>query len=314
MDTFDPNLTLGAYQIGAMASFMLFGMTITQVYIYFTRFHDDRPKLKAFVAFVFLCEVGHALSIGDSLYRFTITDYGKDENPFLLRAPKTLLIAVLFSGIIGPSVQSFFSHRIYILSQSLLLPCIIWSIAFLRFLSSTVVGITGLMMSSMESYVEQWGWLVTTTWGISVANDVVITGTLAFLLYRRRGDMNRTVALLDKLIKWTVETGMLTSSTGIIMLIFFVRMKNSLIWLAMFTIGARLFANSLLASLNSRIGIREMARSSVIIPNSVLVVRRSTDRPTVFKFRELSRLLKIIVRLRGSTFRSTESEGIYLLA
>ncbi|KAJ7223293.1 hypothetical protein GGX14DRAFT_163718 [Mycena pura] len=124
-----------------------------------------------------------------------------------------------------------------------------------------------MMSSILASYVEQWGWLVTTAWSISVANDVVITGTLAFLLYRRRGDMNQTVALLDKLIKWTVETGMLTrsclcsmrasglyltspdySSTGIIMLIFFARMKNSLIWLAMFTIGARLFANSLLAS------------------------------------------------------------------
>jgi hypothetical protein len=44
MDCFE-----GALQIGVLISYVLFGVTTTQTYIYYSRFPDDSPKLKAFV-------------------------------------------------------------------------------------------------------------------------------------------------------------------------------------------------------------------------------------------------------------------------
>lgn len=39
----------GALQIGVLVSYVLFGVTTTQAYIYYDRFPDDSPKLKALV-------------------------------------------------------------------------------------------------------------------------------------------------------------------------------------------------------------------------------------------------------------------------
>jgi adenine-specific DNA glycosylase len=41
--------SLGALQIGIFVSHVLFGVTTTQTYIYYTRFPEDSPKLKALV-------------------------------------------------------------------------------------------------------------------------------------------------------------------------------------------------------------------------------------------------------------------------
>jgi hypothetical protein len=39
----------GAVEIGVLVSYVLFGVTITQTYIYYSRFPDDSRKLKALV-------------------------------------------------------------------------------------------------------------------------------------------------------------------------------------------------------------------------------------------------------------------------
>jgi hypothetical protein len=40
----------GALQIGVFVSHVLFGVTTTQTYIYYSRFPDDSPKIKALVS------------------------------------------------------------------------------------------------------------------------------------------------------------------------------------------------------------------------------------------------------------------------
>ncbi|KAJ7708047.1 hypothetical protein B0H17DRAFT_1325068 [Mycena rosella] len=54
------NTTIGALQIGVLISYVLLGVTTTQTYIYYCRFPDDSPKLKALVAAVWVCEMAHA--------------------------------------------------------------------------------------------------------------------------------------------------------------------------------------------------------------------------------------------------------------
>ncbi|KAJ7854598.1 hypothetical protein B0H13DRAFT_2081094 [Mycena leptocephala] len=256
--SFNVNTTLGAYQIGVLVSYMLFGVTTAQTYIYYGRFPDDSPKFKALVAFVWVCEVAHALCIGHTLYIYTVSDYVHPER--LDRAlPKSLPAAILFSGIIAASVQGFFSFRIYAFSKKLCIPLLIWAMAFLRVLACTVLFAGALGMTFWARYEAQWEWLFMAKWTVSSVNDLTITVTMLFLLNKQRINVHaRTAALMDKLITWTIETGMVTSATGIVMLACFVTMKNNFIWVAFFAISARLFSNSLLASLNSRATLRAM--------------------------------------------------------
>ncbi|KAJ7823853.1 hypothetical protein B0H14DRAFT_2825488 [Mycena olivaceomarginata] len=243
--SFNVNTTIGIFQIGVLISYVLFGVTTTQSYIYYSRFPEDSSNLKALVAFVWICELGHAICMGHALYIYTILDYAHPER--LLGAfPISGSISPFFVGLIVACVQGFFSFRIYALSKRLYIPILSWTMSLMRLAAHTVMGVEAVRMTSWASYEAQWRPLLTAIWIVSAANDVLITTTLVYLLYRQRSHVHkRTVAVMDKIILWTVETGMLTSVSGI-MMICFLTMEN-FVWLAFYAVEARVFSNSLLA-------------------------------------------------------------------
>ncbi|KAJ7857280.1 hypothetical protein B0H14DRAFT_695749 [Mycena olivaceomarginata] len=163
-------------------------------------------------------------------------------------------------------VQGFFTYRIYVFTKRLYIPMISWCMSFLRLLGITTVFVTELQMTSISGYVEQWGWLFTTVWCVSVANDFTITATLvAHLMSHRSRIHKRSVPLVDKLVMWTIETGMLTSITAIVVMVCFVTMRDNFIWLGVYVTVPGLFSHSFLASLNSRAKLREMRDSLPIL-------------------------------------------------
>ncbi|KAJ7867149.1 hypothetical protein B0H13DRAFT_2352030 [Mycena leptocephala] len=203
------------------------------------RFPDDSRKLKALVAFVWICEVGHALCIGHSLYVYTISDYAHPEH-VLGPTPKSLETTGIFSGVIAACVQGFFSFRIYAFSKKLYIPFLSWVMSVLRLLGCMVLFVGGLGMKSVNGYVVQWEWLASFVWSISTTNDVMITATLVVLLRNRRNNVHmRTAALVEKLILWSIETGMLTSAISIATLVCFVAMEENFIWIAFWVVSAR---------------------------------------------------------------------------
>ncbi|KAJ6571601.1 hypothetical protein B0H19DRAFT_663107 [Mycena capillaripes] len=240
---FNSTGTLGAFQIGVLVSYVLFGVMNTQTYIYFGRFPNDSTKLKALVAFVWVCELADVLCVGNSLYIYTISNYAQPER-ISGAIPKSLDAAIPFSGIIivcgTPTVlarsvrswslvQGFFAFRIYTLSKKLYIPIIICALSLVRLAVNTTIFITSLHMVSLSSYKERWEWLYTVGWSISAVDDLGITVILVIVLCRKRTHAfeERTVALVDKLILWTIETGLLSSASGIITMICFLTMKGN---------------------------------------------------------------------------------------
>ncbi|KAJ7237139.1 hypothetical protein C8J57DRAFT_1194192 [Mycena rebaudengoi] len=263
--------TLGALELGVLLSYLLFGVTTTQLYVYHTRFPDDNWKLKLLVAFVWACEATHSACVAHTLYLYTILNYGNPKS--LIQAlPFTFDTAVLFTSIITAFVQGFFAYRIYILGKRrIMVPAISWAISTFRLIACLGIFGAGVRMTSLVIYEAQFGWLMNTVWAISAVNDIGITVSLVYLLYTQRNEIHsKTVPLIDKLIFWTIETGMMTSAWALLTLIFFVAMGHNFVWLAIYIIGARVFSNSLLASLNGRSTLRAMEAptSGIHIPTT----------------------------------------------
>ncbi|KAJ7108577.1 hypothetical protein C8R44DRAFT_884641 [Mycena epipterygia] len=184
MASLNPNVTIGAYEIGVLASYVLFGVTTTQTYVYYGRFPDDPRRVKFLVAFIWSCEMAHAVCIGHSLYQMTVSDYGHPERLILI--PRSLAAAVLFSGIIGAGVQAFFASRIYGLSKSLYIPCLSWTLSFSRLLGSITVVVYGFRIKTIPAFDMQWAWLLNSLWSVASANDLIIAATLVYWLNRQR--------------------------------------------------------------------------------------------------------------------------------
>ncbi|KAJ7857270.1 hypothetical protein B0H14DRAFT_695446 [Mycena olivaceomarginata] len=188
----------------------------------------------------------------------TISDFGQFFR-ILGPAPKSLGVSFFSGGVIIVAVQGFFSYRIYAFTKRLYIPILSWSMSFVRFLGTMAIFVTALRMTAISGYEEQWGWLLTIVWCVSVANDLTIAAALVANLISHRSHIHkRTVVLVDKLVVWTIETGMLTSIMAIIVMVCFVTMKDNFIWLGVYVTVPGVFSNSFLASLNSRAKLRAM--------------------------------------------------------
>ncbi|KAJ7052231.1 hypothetical protein C8F01DRAFT_1337638 [Mycena amicta] len=244
---FDPNPTLGAILIGTLLSTILFGVTTAQAYLYSTRFPEDSPRIKATVALVWICEAAHVGCVSHTLYTWLVTDYAHPER-LLGRAPGSMPAFVLLTVIIAVCVQVFFSYRIYVLSRSRIIPYFTFALSFVRMGLGLAIFSLTLQTSSLAELSAKYQWLLLTMWSLSAVEDITITTSLVYLLWVQRKKVHKqTTAFLDKLIMWTIETGVVTSMFTVVMLICFHVMPHNLIWLGLFTIEARLFANSLFA-------------------------------------------------------------------
>ncbi|KAF8191672.1 hypothetical protein K438DRAFT_1830924 [Mycena galopus ATCC 62051] len=251
------NSTLGAPLIGVLLSYVLFGVTTTQVYIYYGRFPNDSPKLKFLVAFVWLLEVANGICIGQSLYQCLISDYSRPDQ--LAYVPQSLLVSSLLAVVIAFCVHGFFSFRIYTLSKLAYIPTFISIFAVLRLgLAIFLLAWSGRHVTVLD-ITGKAGWVLVVIWGTSSTAELLIATTMVYTLYHQSTDLSgRTVELVNKIIKWTIETGILLSATTTLTLILFLAMRDNYIWLAVYVVQAKLYSNSLLASLNSRATLRAM--------------------------------------------------------
>ncbi|EPQ58599.1 hypothetical protein GLOTRDRAFT_35895 [Gloeophyllum trabeum ATCC 11539] len=236
---FDPNATLGALQVGCLLSTFLFGIVTVQTFMYYQTAPNDRSVLKILVREIpsQWLELGHTICVCHTLYITTITDYGHPER--LVKTPISLSVSILFSGIVGPLVQSFFAYRMWVIAGSPYLPICCWSLSGLRFIGSVIAAAEAFRMKSLSQYESQWQWLLTAILAVGAANDVIIASSLSYALNRQRNTvMRETVALVDKLVLYTIRKSVYTLCVANWMSCNLL-IPSSVVWLAIFMFLAK---------------------------------------------------------------------------
>lgn len=244
--------TVGALEIGVMVALFLFGLVSVQTASYYRKYPNDVWQTRTLVAIIWILELAHSALTAHSVYWVTVIHYGRSET--LDRFPISLIAAVFLSGIIGPAVQAFFANRVRRLTGIWAIPCICWLLCVLRCMSLFAAALTAHHSNSIPQFKNEWQWLLVSSLAISLIADIMIAGSLCCHLFYRRGSgglFARTKRMIDRLILWAIQTGLLTSIATVTMLILFIMVAN-LAWLAVFLIIPQLFSNSLMASLNAR--------------------------------------------------------------
>ncbi|KAJ3807215.1 hypothetical protein EV368DRAFT_85926 [Lentinula lateritia] len=272
------NSTLGVLEIGILISGVLFGVVTTQVYVYHKNFPKDSLWLQiGLVDGMWLIELGHTMCIFHAIYFYTVANYGDPKA--LLVAPVTLGIAVVLHGITTILVQAYFTYRIFRFSKKpYLIPIFSTFLMFAQLLAVTTLSAEAIKVAqiSLGLYLEKWEWLLLTTLWLRVAADLTISSSLVFFLYQQRDNAYKsTVLVVDRLIRWTIETGVITSMLGIILVISYLTAKENFAWLALFMVLPKVFSNTLLANMNSRASLRTMQTSVEVSGTSGPVTNRS---------------------------------------
>ncbi|KAF9782614.1 hypothetical protein BJ322DRAFT_1110494 [Thelephora terrestris] len=265
--------TFGAALIGVIVASVLYGVSCSQVFYYFNHYSKkDGPATKAVVIAALVSDTVHQVLICHTVYSYLVKSFFQPAE--LGKIVWSLIIEVIFNGLTAFLVQTFFAIRIWKFSHrnipitltlsSFVLGefvCVIvyvsraihmdtfQQLATLKPLSMTINVLAGNIAWAESALLP---WLNTPT----VAGDVLITIVFCFLLHRARNNLQRSNTMINLLIAFSVQTGMLTSLCAIASLISISLSPDTFIYICFYFLLGRLYCNSLLATLNVRNAIR----------------------------------------------------------
>ncbi|KAJ7491120.1 hypothetical protein FB451DRAFT_1514575 [Mycena latifolia] len=239
--------------IGTVMNWALLGSLIVQFYIYFLAFPNDPRFSKFLVVAISVAELLQTMS--DS--RDTILTFGAGWGNFALLDDvgwAWFSVPVLGSTIASAG-QMFFAWRIYIIGQSLIVPAVIAAVshrhtAWRRDMDRCshcarqeifAVGMKPLWFA----------WLTAT----ALADLIIVAGTVFYLLKARQPGFRRsTDAVLFRIIKVTVETGLLCALFALVDLSLFIKYNGNNYHLAVCIWLSKVYSNSIMVTriLNSR--------------------------------------------------------------
>ncbi|KAK0238723.1 hypothetical protein EDD85DRAFT_950907 [Armillaria nabsnona] len=231
----------GPMLIGHMLNILLMGVVLVQVYIYMITYEKrDKLWLKAFVLFLLIINLLNTVTQFIYMYNALIIHFMDPE--YLAKVTAVFAISGALTGVISGSVQLFFAWRVKILTSNIWLVAIVYIGA--GSIGSTVEAIkigTFLRFQDIKAWVILW--LVATC-----VADILIT----FRKNHKTG-FRGSDELVDRIIRSTVQTGLITTLCALIDLLTYLLDPTGLHLVFNFPLP-KLYTNTLLSSLNSRGG------------------------------------------------------------
>jgi len=228
-----------------------------QTFLYIKLFPRDSTWVKAIVGAVWILDTTHSLLVYTSVWIEIITNYGDEATIDTIPIP--LALTVITTAILTFIVHCFFSHRIHKLNrasrQQWRFTALILVLAFFRLCCASVTTAEMINMKTFTAFKAKFRWVFTLGLAMSCLVDILITGFLTYSLHTLQSD-KRAFRSLDRAISavvlYTFETNLLTSVATIVSMICWLAMPNNLVFMGLHFIICKLYANSLLATLNSR--------------------------------------------------------------
>jgi len=248
MSVSDAALSLfGPLLVGAFLNAILYGVCIVQCFTYYQTYKKDRKGLRLLVLYLMVMETFNTIINLGLVFEPLVLKFGNPQA--LIAAPKMLIPDAINTVFISTPVQFLAAWRIYVVSESKVMPLII---AF--FGSCSLIG--GSTLSIQVAFFREWAgfhrfdraaivWLAG-----SAAADVIITISLCWTLYRWKTGMKVTDDRVSKIVRLTVQTGLLTTVFTLLDLIIALTVHRGN--LAPDLALAKLYTNSLLSTLNAR--------------------------------------------------------------
>ncbi|KJA27658.1 hypothetical protein HYPSUDRAFT_34777 [Hypholoma sublateritium FD-334 SS-4] len=240
--------------LGHMANWILYGILLVQVYLYYTAFAKDRRILKFIVFVQLLLETTQTVTLAhDIIQHFTIA---YTIGPSVLDEIGTLWLSIpLMIGLIASITQGFYCYRVGVLTQSK------YAVALISMLSvsqlSAAISVTiqvkhGNLATELLSEntiltgIGVWG-------GCSLACDVVIAVIMSYFLRKRDSGFEHTHNIIVRLTRLSIETGCITALSAAALLVLVYLPGHLPYYSIAASIVAKTYSNSMMAILNSRV-------------------------------------------------------------
>jgi len=248
--------TYGALLLGAFLACCLSGIVTVQSFLYIKLYPSDATRTKLTVAVVWFLDTLHTCFVMSSIWNYLIPHFGDVQRVDFI--PWTVAMSIAVTAILTIIVHCFLARRIYRLTKNdwrITGPILI--LAVLRLVSACVTTAEMIRLKSFTEFALKFRWVFTLGLALSSAVDVLITVCLSYYLRSNRTGSLSMDDVIDSLVVYTFETGTLTCAGTVLSMICWLTMPYNRLFLALHFMIAKLYANSLLATLNTRKTLRD---------------------------------------------------------
>ncbi|KAF5338183.1 hypothetical protein D9758_014711 [Tetrapyrgos nigripes] len=201
--------SLGVLELGILISSVLYGISLVQIYDYYAAsFKNDKVFLKITVGFLGIMETIHSVGLWIYLYGQTVSNFGDPEA--LGRIDWTIRVPIVATAMVCFVVQLFFAYRVYVFAHGQTY-FILFTLASLTRMGLTI-GLAAQPISQIDTLISKFWWLIIAGAIVGAVIDMANTVALCLYLKINQTEMWSTKELVNKLVLWTIETGLLTSN------------------------------------------------------------------------------------------------------
>ncbi|KAF7337684.1 hypothetical protein MSAN_02241900 [Mycena sanguinolenta] len=266
-------LTLGALMAGAMVAVGLSAIVGFQTFLYFQIFPEDILRYKLLVAWTWLTDAGHTISYCVMIWQYAILNF---TNPGILAdILSSFPVVVVFTVVSTLNANLFYAWRIHKLSkQNWWLTGPIWLLCITRTALGFYLAVKLTILNT---------WLATTplkativsSMAISAVTDVVISAARYYYLRDIKQGYMATQEMVDAVVIFTINDGIFTCAVLGATIACFLGMPKNFVWISLYGTVAKLYSNSVLATLNLRNWYRQRER-----PMGIRLTRPPPNRNT----------------------------------
>ncbi|KAF7330986.1 hypothetical protein MVEN_02438700 [Mycena venus] len=268
--------TYGIALAGVFVSCALFGVVALQVFIYYTKKTKDPFLIRAMPAFLLVMEFIHQVLLCVGIYKPIINHFGDEGiaaaifselfvwyRPDYLKAVlKILQIASFFQGLCATSAHLFYTYRICMFRKGLwIVPCISIPLTLTQLAFNFANQILTLIHRDI-AYIQTIAFTVYVTHGVNAFLDIFFVVCMVILLSKEYTIFSQTQSMIRRLTVMVINTGLITTIATLLTIIF-IGVQPATFTYAFFNFWVSpLYANSVMANLNSRDYIRGRRENS----------------------------------------------------
>ncbi|PCH35360.1 hypothetical protein WOLCODRAFT_19935 [Wolfiporia cocos MD-104 SS10] len=260
----------GAILIGVYISAILYGFTNLQIFYYFREYHDDTLWNKL------ILDTLHVVFCFHSIYWYLISNFGRSaELSVVVWSFKAQLVLGTF--LVG-SVHTLYMIRVWTceISHIITFRKVLLIVRVLISLQRLSLSNAGFFLdkclcthlSVFEEYFErderlQWSTYYPLLTAISV--DIIVAVCLCRLLAKYRTGIQRTDSVLEWLMFYTINAGILTVIMQLLGIIMFVVFPRQIMYMAVEIFTSKIYVNSFMAltRFNARKTLRLRTEASI---------------------------------------------------
>ncbi|KAJ7181003.1 hypothetical protein C8R46DRAFT_1071156 [Mycena filopes] len=255
----DVKLLFGPLLIGVFFNMILFGLLVAQMMTYFQTQRRDALWIRILVFYVLFVECSNtALDIA-YMYQPLVLEYGSIPG----KLPTVFITQPLCVILVAFPIQLFFIWRIRALTGNQILPVIFALFAALSFGGGiwTMVRVGGAHRwdNVPRAYNAATVWLAS-----SMGTDICIAVCLAWALRTKKTGFASTDTVVDRIVRMTVQTGVITAVVNILDILSFIFLKGKTVNFMWNIPLSKLYSNCMMSTLNARAGFKDTLAGPVL--------------------------------------------------